>query len=382
VKKSKGYLVTGATGFLGAYLARELLRRTESPVLCLARPEGVVSGLERLTANVAWIFGEDEARAWPWERVEAVEGDLGQDCLGLSLERYSSLSLRISGIYNAAAMLWHFGQEELFSQVNVQGALRLAALAGQEPGKALNHVSTLAVCGRRRDNPRNSFGESDFRESLDYPNVYVKTKHLAEKALRDGLSSGQNIRVFRPGFLMGDSRTGRFKRKIELDAQYLQVRGHILMRTAPPIHPDDFMDVTPVDYAAAAIAHISLQEGAGGGTYHVCNPEPVLKGEVWEFIRDYGYPLRFLPAEGYSQAVMDREDELYLKGLQSVLVYLGDYEKSPARFRTEVTQAALAGSGISCRKPDRALMGLYLDYCVQAGFIPSPEDIRAYLAGL
>lgn len=39
--------------------------------------------------------------------------------------------------------------------------------------------------------------------------------------------------------------------------------------------------------------------------------------------------MRTVPAERYLEEVLDSDDELFLRGLQSVIVYLGDYEKSP-----------------------------------------------------
>lgn len=218
--------------------------------------------------------------------------------------------------------------------------------------KTLNHISTLAVSGRRCDNPKNLFTEADFHESMECPNVYVRNQIRGGKA--PGVppcSPGHAVRIFRPGFIMGDSKTGRFKKHITSDAQYLHLQGHIFMRTAPPLYDDDYMDLTPVDYAAAAIVHIAFQPDTPPGTYHVCNPQPILKSQIWDIIRDYGFPVRTVPAERYLEEVLDSDDELFLRGLQSVIVYLGDYEKSPAIFDASETLRRLKGSGISCPPP-------------------------------
>ena len=145
--------------------------------------------------------------------------------------------------------------------------------------------------------------------------------------------------------------------------------------TAPPLYDDDYMDLTPVDYAAAAIIHIAFQPDTPPGTYHVCNPQPILKSQIWDIIRDYGFPVRTVPAERYLEEVLDSDDELFLRGLQSVIVYLGDYEKSPAIFDASETLRRLKGSGISCPPPDPALLRRYLDYCVDIGFLPHPSTL-------
>lgn len=125
--------------------------------------------------------------------------------------------------------------------------------------KTLNHISTLAVSGRRCDNPKNLFTEADFHESMECPNVYVETKYEAEKRLASRHARRARCADFSSGLYYGRLEDGRFKKHITSDAQYLHLQGHIFMRTAPPLYDDDYMDLTPVDYAAAAIVHIALQ---------------------------------------------------------------------------------------------------------------------------
>jgi thioester reductase-like protein len=374
----KGFLLTGATGFLGGYLLRELLEQTDAPVYCLARSRANVTGERRLRDNLTFLFGKDCLPVLLSDRVIVLEGDVGQENFGLSPMEYSRLSLGVDGIFHAAAMLWHFGKMEEFENVNVQGVQRLLQFADTVKPKVLNHISTLAVSGRRIDNPDNIFRETDFHEYMEFPNSYVESKHKAERLLRPRLRPDGNVRVFRPGFLMGDSVSGKFKENILSDAQYLHLQGHILMRTAPPLYPDDYMDLTPVDYAAAAIVRIALQPDSAGGVYHICSPKPILKSAIWDCIRDYGYPARVVPPENYMKEALTGEDDLFMQGLQSVLVYLGDYEKSPAVFDTRQTLARLEGSGIRCPELDIALLHRYLKYCIHIGFLPSPEEIIRY----
>lgn len=164
-----GVLLTGATGFLGGYLLKELVERTEMPIYCLTRSDGTFGARARLMDNLHFLFGADVVEAWPLERIAIVEGDLAKERFGLSEAGYAELAERTGAVFHAAAMLWHFGKLEQFLKVNVQGTENLLAFCSAGMPKALNHISTLAVSGRRCDNPKNLFTEADFHESMECP---------------------------------------------------------------------------------------------------------------------------------------------------------------------------------------------------------------------
>ena len=185
-----GVLLTGATGFLGGYLLKELVERTEMPIYCLTRSDGTFGARARLMDNLHFLFGADVVEAWPLERIAIVEGDLAKERFGLSEAGYAELAERTGAVFHAAAMLWHFGKLEQFLKVNVQGTENLLAFCSAGMPKTLNHISTLAVSGRRCDNPKNLFTEADFHESMECPNVYVETKYEAEKRLRPAMLAG------------------------------------------------------------------------------------------------------------------------------------------------------------------------------------------------
>ena len=67
-------LLTGATGFLGGYLLKELVERTEMPIYCLTRSDGTLGARARLMDNLHFLFGADAVEAWPLERIAIVEG--------------------------------------------------------------------------------------------------------------------------------------------------------------------------------------------------------------------------------------------------------------------------------------------------------------------
>lgn len=96
-----GVLLTGATGFLGGYLLKELVERTEMPIYCLTRSDGTFGARARLMDNLHFLFGADVVEAWPLERIAIVEGDLAKERFGLSEAGYAELAERTGAVFHA-----------------------------------------------------------------------------------------------------------------------------------------------------------------------------------------------------------------------------------------------------------------------------------------
>jgi L-aminoadipate-semialdehyde dehydrogenase len=82
--KPLSVFLTGATGFLGAFVLKDLLDRVQriKKVICLVRAKNTEAGVERLkeTLNDKGIWDEKWVSSG---RLEVVTGDLGQELFGL-----------------------------------------------------------------------------------------------------------------------------------------------------------------------------------------------------------------------------------------------------------------------------------------------------------
>ena len=88
-EKMRRALLTGSTGFLGAFLLKELLQQTDAEVHCLVRCSSPEHGMARIRQNLAQYDIELGDAA---ERVVPVVGDLTQPRLGLSAEAFDQLA--------------------------------------------------------------------------------------------------------------------------------------------------------------------------------------------------------------------------------------------------------------------------------------------------
>ncbi len=340
------YFVTGATGFIGRNLVQRLLQR-EGTIYALVRA-GSRGRLEELRTG----WGADGARVVP------ISGDLTQPGLAISEEDLVSMRGEVEHFFHLAAIYDITAGAEAQQIANVEGTRHAIELAGALEAGCFHHVSSIATAGLYKGVwTEDMFDEA---EKLDN-NPYFRTKHEAERLVRE--DSPRPWRVYRPGIVVGDSRTGAIDK---IDGPYyffksLQRARKVLPSWLPTIGVEGGeINIVPVDYVAAAIDHIAHEPGLDGRAFHLTDPNPRKAGQVvnafakaadaprmqWRAGTDVTEPatgalrgaLRLLP--GSKRAVSAVLDELGLPA--SVLTYI-DY---PTSFDSTKTQEVLAGSGI------------------------------------
>jgi len=336
-------LVTGGTGFIGRHLLRELARR-EGTTFVLVRH----ASRERLEALIESIGARESLRP--------VEGDITAPGLGLSTPDVARLEG--ADVYHLAAVYDLEAGAKVNQEVNVEGTRHVVELAQRISGR-LHHVSSIALAGSRW---KGKFTEEMFAEGqvLDHP--YYRTKYDAEKIVRD---SGVRFRIYRPGLVIGSSETGEADR---IDGPYYAFKLIQRLRDAIPqwvpligIEGGE-INVVPVDFVARALDAIGHREGLDGMTFHLTDPAARRLGEVTnEFCRAAHAPQFTLRIDTRAGAMLPSETRAMLEHwsvAQTLKRRLLDgvhvpeaalpYISNRARFTSEVAQAALQGTGVSC----------------------------------
>ncbi|MFJ2234793.1 amino acid adenylation domain-containing protein [Streptomyces sp. NPDC087859] len=279
-------LLTGATGFCGAYMIDELLRRTTGRVLCLVRASDDQRGMERIRASHQRYTHTDLSS----ERVQPVVGDLGRPGLGLSPSRFEELGSTIDAVYHLGGQVNFIYPYHELRAVNVDGTYEIIRLAA---GRAVpvHFTSSMAVLA--------GFGPAGVREvtegtPLRFPEYlsvgYVETKWVGEALLRKASDAGLPVAVYRLMDITGRDGTGVMNTSSELAALF-----GFIARTG--LCPDArlALDFLPADRLARAIGHISTRHSAGGEVYHLTNPRPTLLNSLAERLRRRGYPIQEIP---------------------------------------------------------------------------------------
>ena len=276
-------LLTGATGFLGSRLLVELLKSTDSykTIYALVRAASEEEASERIsmTALKCLPFEAKQRilKAMKERRIILLPGDVSKDNLGLSAAVYKRLSTEVDQVLHLAATVNMILPFEKLKAVNFDGTLNIAEFAFNSKIKSLHYASTLSVFVST-DKNHGVLKESDrLEDTKEIYGGYAQTKWLAEKALLELQDAGAPISIYRLGLITGDTTSG-----ITADTDFLSmfVRGIREMGAIPAEclseqAKDILVDITPVDYAAAAMGQILRADNLDGDlkVYHIANPQ-------------------------------------------------------------------------------------------------------------
>jgi len=346
------YFVSGATGFIGRRLVERLLsERPDAGIHVLTRARS----LPRLDFLIEG-WGEIDPAAS--DRIRPVLGDLTEARFGLDDETVAAL--RRDGIehfFHVAAVYDMTADAETDRRANVDGTRHAVEFAAAVDAGCLHHVSSIAVAGEYRG----VFTEEMFDEGQPLPHPYHLTKFEAERIVRE---SATPWRIYRPGIVVGDSRSGATEK---IDGPYyffplIKRAGERLPGWLPLVGPDlGDTNIVPVDFVVAALDHIAHQPGLDGRTFHLANPTRQRVGDVINALavaahaprlaaQVDGGPLTAVPRAALSVlGQVPAARRMWRLALTEVGIpeAILEHIDLPAEFDTSQATEALAGSGIS-----------------------------------
>ncbi len=345
-------LMTGFPGFLGsALLPRLLARHPRTTALCVVQPQHLADARARLVELDPHTAG----------RVRLLEGDITRPGLGLSQEDRGSLR-SVTDVWHLAAVYDLAVGADVAQRVNVGGTRQVLDLCSGLPRlRRLDYVSTCYVSGDHAG----VFTEDALEEGQHFRNHYESTKHEAEVLVRKAVADGLPATVYRPGIVVGDSRTGATQKYDGpyFVAAFLRRQGPLAV--VPRVAPPDVvtMSLVPRDFVVDAMEVLSTLEASRGRTYALTDPTPPTIREVVEtFARHLGrrvvwVPLPLGPTRLLVGSTPGAERVL---GLPAEAL---DYLASRTTYATTNTTTDLAGTGLSCPRFEE-YAGRLLDFMV------------------
>jgi thioester reductase-like protein len=358
--------LTGATGFVAAYVLAELLEQTDATIYALVRADDPRHGFERIRDNLSHY---ELWRKHYRQRLVPVPGDLKCPLLGIAPRAFAGLAQTVDVIYHIGSKLSYLAPYEYLKAANVGGTQETLRLAVQGKAKPYHFVSSLGILMDYKAPARGM--EDDPLDAEKCPPVgYFQSKYVAERVVRIARDRGIPVTIHRIGLIVGDSLKG-CSNQDDFVARILL--GSIEVGCGPDIQSS--MDMTPVDYAARAIVYLSRRQESLGKVFHLLNPQPITWGDIIDALIELGYPLKKLPFDAWVEAIEDRGNAA-TNPLQPLLPFFHlnfaarMFGVSAAAYHalgTEATLSALEGSGICCAPVDHALIRTYMQRFVELG---------------
>ncbi len=329
-------LFTGFPGFLGARLLPRILERQPRARLeCLVQEKFADAARGALAALEA-------AHPPAKDRIGLVTGDITVRGLGIEAKRAKELRRSLTQAWHLAAVYDLAVARDVGRRINVEGTKNvLEFVAHARRFERLQYVSTAYVSGAARG----TFRETDLDVGQGFKNHYEETKFQAEVEV---VRSKVPCTIYRPGIVVGDSRTGE---TAKFDGPYFVLR---VMERMPS--PGIFfriglgfgtVNVVPVDFVVESMAALSAATGSLGKTYHLCDPQPHSPGELAEmFAGAIGKSFAYVPVPmAVAKAFFAPRPVQRFFGMP---VQALDYFDDPVRHDTAQASKDLGELGIEC----------------------------------
>lgn len=384
-EKIQTVLLTGATGYLGRFLALswlERLAKTGGKLILIAR--GADAAQARLRVEAALDTDVElmtHFRALAANHLEVIAGDLGAHNLGLDADSWNRLGQSVDAIVHSGAHVNHVLPYNQLFAANVAGTAELVRLAITTKRKRIHYISTLGVSALGSSLVDE---DSDIRKAVSvceinngYANGYGISKWASEVLLREAFDRcGVPVAVFRPGMILAHSR---YAGQLNVPDMFTRLIYSLVATGVAPatFYAQDLSNGRPAaryegfaaDFLADAIVAIGSSDTQG---FHTCNLSSPYDDGVslddfvdWlieagcniERIKNYGDWLsRF---ETAMHALPEEQRQ------QSLLALLGPYRQPQAAgakslLSTERFQAASTAAGFEIPRLSAALINKYL----------------------
>ncbi|MFJ4411749.1 amino acid adenylation domain-containing protein [Streptomyces sp. NPDC088910] len=361
-------LLTGASGFLGAFLLRDLIEATDGPVDCLVRADGPDHAAHRLRANLERYGLWRPAYA---DLVRPVPGDLAAPGLGLSPDDRAALARRLGPVLHNGARVNFAAPYGDLRAPNVAGTEELLRLLADSGSPGMHYISTTSVYAPSSDPDAAPVTESTpTGPAADLPGGYAQSKWVAEGIVDLARARGLPVTVYRPGRISGDTATGACQ---DRDLLWQLIKG-CLQAGAVPDLPHGSTDWIPVDYVSAAV--VALARSAGTSTampvYHLTNPDAPDLRTVFEVAARLGHDLPTVPVARWRSRVAAQPDNAAQLLLGDDTPPAGSAPSHHRRFDSRRTAAQAAAAGVHLPPLNDTVLTRYLTYGHTTGYLPTP----------
>ena len=307
-------LLTGATGYLGIHVLKELIDKETGRIYCMVRSKGSLTPSQRLKTQLMYYFSDtfDETIG---TRIIPVDGDITNMATLKSLE-----GMKISTVINCAASVKHFDASSEIEKINVDGVVNLIGFCKGENARLI-HISTMSTFGlieKDKLSKETVMNESRLYMGQKIDNKYVLTKFKAERHVLQSVSEGLDAKIMRVGNLMGRHSDGEFQINFRSNAFVNVLKSYKVLGMFPLSQLISPLEISPIDCTARAVVSLSRAPHEIV-VLHVYNNYRLNMANVIFAMQQYGFEVTLVSDkvfdERFEEFMKDSIKSEYLSGL-------------------------------------------------------------------
>ena len=320
LQKLGNVLLTGATGYLGIHVLRELIDSDAPTITCLVRAQDQPSA-ERRLKNLLFYYFETSFKELFGTRLFVVNGDVTQDMTSILPEGHPV----INTVFNCAANVKHFSKTSDIEDVNIGGAKRCVEFC-IENGAKLVHISTTSVAelwiirNSGEEIPKLDERKFWFGQFLD--NRYIHSKFLAERMVLDAIAHhGLNGKVMRVGNLAPRSYDGEFQANFNSNSFMGRLKVFYTLGCCSYDDYDELTEMSPIDQTAKAVVLLASTPKECN-VFQPFNNHTELFGDLLQRMSKVGKEIHFVEGDEFEKALAEAgQDPEKAKLLSAMMAY-------------------------------------------------------------
>ncbi len=320
LQKLGNVLLTGATGYLGIHVLRELIDSDAPTITCLVRAQDQPAA-ERRLKNLLFYYFETSFKELFGTRLFVINGDVTQDMTKV----VGDSIVNINTVFNCAANVKHFSKTSDIEDVNIGGAQRCVEFCLQT-GAKLVHISTTSVGemwvirNNGEEIPKLDERKFWFGQFLD--NRYIHSKFLAERIVLDAVAHhGLNGKVMRVGNLAPRSYDGEFQVNFNSNSYMGRLKVFSTLGCCPYDSYDESIEMSPINETAKAVVLLASTPKECT-VFQPFNNHTELLGDILQLLSKVERNINFVENEEFEKALAEAgQDQEKAKLLSAMMAY-------------------------------------------------------------
>ena len=294
-------LITGATGYLGIHILRDLIDSDAKNIYCLVRGKTQEKAESRLRTLLFYYFANSFKELFG-TRLHVILGDVTEDLIPLT-SHLSPLTSRISTVFNCAAIVKHFSEGTEIEDVNIGGAKRCVEFC-IKTGANLIHISTASTRGMWAGEIKDDvYTEQRLYMGQYLGNQYIYSKYMAERLILDAVAlHGLSAKIMRVGNLAARSTDGEFQANFSTNSFMGRIRIYNMLGCCPYAMRNKRVEFSPINEVSHAIVLLATTPKECT-VFHPYNIHGQFLGDVLTGLTNVTGGIRFVEQEEFQQAM-------------------------------------------------------------------------------